>query len=87
MRDGRFGKRLWRAAVALLMLALCSTSVFAQCAMCRASFGGSSGAAMAKSLNQGIIVLLIPPVTIFCAIFIVAIKYRKSTDEDAKDVR
>ncbi|MBD0325340.1 MAG: hypothetical protein ICV68_02860 [Pyrinomonadaceae bacterium] len=62
-----------------------SLPAFAQCAMCRASFGGSSGAAMAKSLNQGIIVLLIPPVAIFCAIFIAAIKYRKS-ETSSKDI-
>ncbi len=86
MKVLRWGKALWAAVGALLLLALGAMPAVAQCAMCRASFGGSSGAAMAKSLNQGIIVLLIPPVAMFCAIFIVAMKYRKTTDERSKDV-
>lgn len=72
--------------VAALAFALFSLPAFAQCAMCRAAFDGASGATMAKSLNRGIIVLLIPPVAIFCGIFIAAIKYRKAPGEDSQDV-
>lgn len=85
MRVLRLEKLLRSLIVGALMFAFNSLTALAQCAMCRASFGGSSGAAMAKSLNQGIIVLLIPPVAIFCAIFIAAIKYRKS-DASANDI-
>ena len=70
-------KTVWAMSVAVAMLALCSVPADAQCAMCRAAFDGTGGAQMAKSLNQGIIVLLIPPVAIFCAIFITAFKRRK----------
>jgi hypothetical protein len=87
MKALRFGKCLWSAAVAALMLAVCSMPVVAQCAMCRAAFNdGASGASMAQSLNRGIIILLIPPVAIFCAFFIAAIKYRKAPDVDSKNV-
>jgi hypothetical protein len=71
------------ALVMTVMLAvLCiagAETALAQCAMCRAGIaGGPDGAAFAKSFNFAILVLLAPPVTIFCSIFIVAYKHRKS---------
>jgi hypothetical protein len=77
MKASRFLKTVWPSIVAALTMALCRVPVDAQCAMCRAAFDKTGAAQMAKSLNQGIIVLLIPPVAIFCAIFITAIKRRK----------
>jgi hypothetical protein len=72
--------RAKRASIAALVgafIVLCSDSAFAQCAMCRAAVEGSENAAkMARGLNLGILVMLIPPVTIFCSIFIAAFKYR-----------
>ncbi|HEV7858885.1 MAG TPA: hypothetical protein VGO91_09675 [Pyrinomonadaceae bacterium] len=57
-------------------------TTLAQCAMCRAGInGGPNGAAFAKNFNFAILVLLAPPVTIFCSIFIVAYKHRKSQHE------
>jgi hypothetical protein len=50
-------------------------SAAAQCAMCRASFTGNP--AFARNLNLGVLVLLVPPVTMFCAIFVVAFRHRK----------
>lgn len=76
MRGLRFGKRLWPGVVAGVMLVLLSTSAFAQCAMCRTALNSPGGAAMARNLNIGIIVLLIPPVAIFCGIFFSAYKHR-----------
>ena len=84
MKARRFIKILWTAAIGAALFVFCSLPAVAQCAMCRASFNSSNGAAMAKSLNQGIIVLLIPPVAIFCAIFITAIKYKKAGDDNPK---
>ncbi|HEY0406046.1 MAG TPA: hypothetical protein VGC89_09985 [Pyrinomonadaceae bacterium] len=78
MKALRLVKGLWRLACAALMLALLSLPAAAQCAMCRAAFDGASGAVMAKSLNRGIIILLVPPVAIFCGIFITAYRYRKA---------
>lgn len=51
----------------------------AQCAMCRAALSGSSNARFLRYFNIGVLVLLIPPVTIFCSIFILLRKY-KATD-------
>ncbi len=48
----------------------------AQCSMCRASLAGSNNAVFIRNLNLGVLVLLIPPVTIFCSIFIVLKKYK-----------
>ena len=55
---------------------LVPASATAQCVMCRASLSGNS--AFVRNLNIGVLVLLVPPVSIFCAIFILAIRHRKS---------
>ena len=47
----------------------------AQCAMCRASLSGSNNATFIRNLNIGVLVLLVPPVTIFCSIFVVLRKF------------
>jgi len=62
-------------AVALLG-AFCSQSTLAQCVMCRASLSGNS--TFARNLNIGVLVLLMPPVSIFCTIFFLALRHRKS---------
>ncbi|HVS83165.1 MAG TPA: hypothetical protein VHE60_15660 [Pyrinomonadaceae bacterium] len=63
------------AAVVALTIALLSDSTVAQCVMCRASLGNNS--AFVRNLNIGVLVLLVPPVTIFCTIFILAIRQRR----------
>ena len=65
---------------ASLLLALGCTFALAQCAMCKVS-AAASGSGAADSLNLAILVLLIPPVTIFCAIFIVAYRHRAAQGE------
>jgi hypothetical protein len=68
---------LLAALVAALISAMCIPAL-AQCAMCKANVANSTnGAAMAKTLNLGILVMLVPPVAIFCSIFVVAYKHRK----------
>lgn len=54
----------------LLMFAL-NVAVAAQCAMCRASLSGSNNARFIKNLNIGVLVLLTPPVAMFCAVFVI----------------
>lgn len=67
---------------ALALFACNSTSAFAQCAMCRASVQtGGSASAFSEPLNIAILVLLIPPALIFCAIFLLLIRYRKTVYE------
>lgn len=63
------------AAVTLCVLS-CEASM-AQCAMCRASIGSNS--AFARNLNIGVLVLLVPPVTMFCTIFVLAYRHRRSS--------
>jgi glycerol-3-phosphate acyltransferase PlsY len=73
-------KALIRSAVTALaasaVLALSSLSAMAQCVMCRASIGQNS--VFARNLNIGVLVLLVPPVAMFCTIFVLAIRHRKS---------
>ena len=64
--------------IGLAMASVCalfSESTLAQCVMCRASLGGNDN--FARHLNIGTLVLLVPPVTIFCAIFFLAFRHRK----------
>lgn len=55
---------------------LFSESTLAQCVMCRASLGANS--TFVRNLNIGVLVLLVPPVSIFCTIFFLAFRHRKS---------
>jgi hypothetical protein len=61
---------------AMAVLLLLSTPADAQCSMCRAALNGSNNARFIKYFNIGVLVLLAPPVTIFCSIFILLRKYR-----------
>ena len=64
------------AAIVAAVFTLCSESTMAQCVMCRASL--TNNASFVKYLNIGVLVLLVPPVSIFCTIFILAIRHRRS---------
>ncbi len=64
--------------VTLLMAVLLSCApALAQCAMCRATLTGANSNFI-RNLNLGILVLLVPPVSIFCSIFIVAIRRHRN---------
>lgn len=62
------------AAVAVVLLL--STTADAQCSMCRAALNSTNNARFVRNLNLGILVLLIPPVTIFCSLFIILRRHR-----------
>lgn len=70
--------------VAVVLLAAAPDGL-AQCAMCRASLAGSNNPTFIRNLNIGVLVLLVPPVTMFCSIFIVLSRRRKNegTGDDA----
>lgn len=75
-------RRVWIAAGLALALVLALQTVgLAQCGMCKAALAGSGNARFIRNFNIGVLVLLIPPVTIFCSIFI-ALKRHKAFDED-----
>jgi hypothetical protein len=71
------------AAVAAVLLL--STSALGQCSMCRAALAGSNNAFFIRNFNIGVLVLLVPPVTIFCSIFVVLKRY-KAADADESTV-
>ncbi|HEV7396117.1 MAG TPA: hypothetical protein VGN86_06370 [Pyrinomonadaceae bacterium] len=72
---------IWFSLLAIVLLAMSGAfTASAQCAMCRASLSGSNNATFIKNLNIGVLVLLVPPVTIFCSIFII-LKRRGSGHE------
>ena len=73
-----------------LLVALCLTVIavqafdanaIAQCSMCKTALAGSSNALFVRNFNISVLVLLIPPVTVFCSIFIV-LRRSKASDED-----
>ena len=73
----------WRGLQIALIVALAAAAVLllavpadAQCSMCRATLNGSNNARFIRNLNLGVLVLLIPPVTIFCSIFIILRRHR-----------
>ena len=65
------------------LLLFLSTPADAQCSMCRAVLTNSNNGQFIRNFNIGILVLLVPPVSIFCSIFIVLRRHRgenESTD-------
>ena len=74
--------RSWRSILMVVavaaLLVLLAVPADAQCAMCRAVLKGSHDPKLMRNLNIGVVVLLIPPVTIFCSIFVILRKYRGS---------
>ena len=65
-------------ALAALAAAWPETAL-AQCPLCRSAVE-QAGEQTARTLNLAIVVLLIPPVSIFCAIF--AVVYRKAKGDE-----
>ncbi len=70
----------WRQVLVLVVFAaavvlLANTYADAQCSMCRASLTSVTNSRFIRNFNIGVLVLLIPPVSIFCSIFIVLKKY------------
>jgi hypothetical protein len=59
-----------------IVLLFANVDVAAQCSMCRASLTNSNNTRFLRGLNLGVLVLLVPPVTIFCSIFIVLRRFR-----------
>ena len=74
--------RSWRSILMVVavaaLLVLLAVPADAQCAMCRAVLKGSHDPKLMRNLNIGVVVLLIPPVTIFWSIFVILRKYRGS---------
>ena len=80
MRACLQSKAVLLAIAAMAAVLVFSSSALGQCSMCRAALAGSNNALFIKNFNIGVLVLLLPPVTIFCSIF-VALKRYKAADE------
>ena len=83
---------LWRVLVLIVVAAavvlLAHTYAEAQCSMCRASLTSITDGRFIRNFNIGVLVLLVPPATMFCSIFIVLKRYKKADDDEIdKDVR
>ena len=65
----------WRMLTLIVLVAgmifLFAVPADAQCALCKASLAGSNNGKLIRNFNIGVLVLLVPPVTIFCSIFII----------------
>ena len=73
---------IFAAALALAALAAAwPETALAQCPLCRSALQ-NAGDQTARTMNTAIVVLLIPPVSIFCAIFAVAYKKAKGDDKE-----
>jgi hypothetical protein len=72
--------RAWHTVLIFAVVAaavlLFAVPADAQCSMCRAALNGSNNARFLKYFNIGVLVLLIPPVTIFCSIFVLLRRHR-----------
>ena len=71
---------LWRAVVlvvaAVAIVLLAHSYAEAQCSMCRAALTSVTDSRFIRNFNVGVLVLLVPPATIFCSIFIVLKRYK-----------
>ena len=67
--------------IALAAALALESSGLAQCGMCKTALAGSNNALFIRNFNIGVLVLLVPPVTIFCSIFIALRRYKKSDEE------
>jgi hypothetical protein len=74
MNSQRLVRLITLAAVIAACAFVLTSPTFAQCAMCRASLGSNSS--FIRNFNIGVLVLLVPPVSIFCTIFVVAMRHR-----------
>src|SRR3982751_6906717 len=67
------------ATIIVCGLLISSAPAAAQCAMCKTALTNSPETAkLAENFNKAVFVLLIPPVLLFCGIFVAAYKFRKA---------
>ena len=71
----RWQRLILMFAVVVATALIAWVPVEAQCSMCRTALTNSN-TAFVRNFNIGVLVLLIPPVTIFCGIFVALRRYR-----------
>ena len=84
MNRQRIIKIAFVTAGVVATLLILNSPALAQCAMCKNAVTGSPEAArLSQNLNFAIIVLLIPPVLIFCGFFFVLFRQMRKSKEAA----
>lgn len=86
MKIVRIAKGLLVLGLLLAAFLALEMTGLAQCSMCRASLAGSNNPFFIRNFNIAVLVLLTPPVAIFCSIFVVLKRHRArenhATDPD-----
>jgi hypothetical protein len=77
----RLGARLTSLLMGFAILALSNSVAVAQCSMCKAVLTSTKDANFIRGYNIGVLVLLLPPVTIFCSIFVMLKRHRGESDD------
>ena len=81
----RFVKLVLLGIAAAIVVLLIASPVPAQCSMCRAALAGSNNAYFIRNFNIGVLVLLVPPVTMFCSIFVVLKRYHRDDQQSESE--
>ncbi|MDQ3666191.1 MAG: hypothetical protein M3410_06265 [Acidobacteriota bacterium] len=84
MENARIAKTLLMLGLALAVFLALEATGLAQCSMCRASLAGSNNPFFLRNFNFAVLVLLTPPVAIFCSIFLV-LRRHSTPENDATD--
>jgi hypothetical protein len=82
------GFRRWAVLItvtAIVALLVLGSPASGQCSMCRTALTSANNAFFVRNFNIGVLVPLVPPVTIFCSIFVVLKRYRNSDDEPPQE--
>jgi len=75
-------RRIVSLALGLIVVLWSSSVALAQCSMCKAVLSSTRDAKFIRGYNIGVLVLLLPPVTIFCSIFIVLKRHRSQVEPE-----
>ena len=85
MKATRLPKLALLCSAAFVLILLVADAGVAQCAMCRASLAGSNNAFFIRNFNIGVLVLLTPPVAIFCSIFFILKRHGGAGEEPGEN--
>lgn len=61
MKEERVSRRAWLGVCCFVLVSIFTTSVNAQCAMCRAALEGEGNVGKAEAVNDGIVYLMVIP--------------------------
>ena len=81
MRERNWLRLFIMVMTAVALVALGCLPALAQCAMCKATASGLDAAA-AKQLDTAVVMMVSPPVAIFCAFIYLTYKHRRPPGDD-----